>query len=102
MPIEEGHRHPQINPEVLRKISRGGRVAEFMPDLEAVLGKAERQLTQDVFKQIKAGTLTPQAARDAWAELYVYHNVRRRFEILTKEAQALGSAMRDQLEDDNG
>lgn len=95
MPIEEGHRHPQIDPKTLAKVAKGARLAELQPFVEEVLEDLESKTVMAATK----GPLTDHEARDAWTRMAVIRDIRRRFEVLTKEARALGSAIGETLKE---
>lgn len=91
---------PTINPEELMKLARGGRIGEALPEIEQTMEEMEARLIRHTLRQLEAGDLDPQAARDAWGQLAAYRATLRALRGLTKEAQAVGSDLKTQLEDD--
>lgn len=90
---------PKINPEALLKLARGTRVAELLPDMQEHVCKLEELALAKAFREIEAGELTPQRARDVLGQVYAGRQLLRKFEKTVKEAQALGETLK---EDDDG
>jgi hypothetical protein len=87
-------RHPTMNHEEVVKLARGSRIGGALPEISEVLERLQTQLKHHVFAALVDGSLTPQRARDAWAEMYSFHRLEKTLTNAVKEAKTIGEQVK--------
>jgi len=78
-------------------MSKGAQFAAMMPELEMEVGRLTKEVQNRVFAAIRDGTLTDEAAKMAWMEVYAAFMLVRKFNTKVKLGVSVGETFADQM-----
>lgn len=84
-------------PADLRAMSQGAQFAALMPELEAQVSKLQKEVQARVYAAIRDGTLTDEAAKLAWIELYTQAGLLRKLATKVNLGRGVGEMFADHM-----
>lgn len=89
---------PEPKPQDLSRIKDAAALQGFLPFLRAEVEQMDAALENRILAQMQHGTLTPEAAVQAWQEKFAYKRLLSRFEGRIRAGQSVGIRARGALD----